>query len=57
MVLLGQPNSKPDQDSQSVMRITPLQRLNGLAASPWAISFISFVVTALVIRSSGLTLV
>ena len=57
MVPLGQPNSKPDQDSQSVMRITLLQRLNELAASPWAISFISFVVTALVIRSAGLTLV
>src|SRR6185295_4606871 len=57
MLHLGASNRKRDQDSQSVTKITPLQRLNRLAASPWVISFISFVVTALVIRSPDITLV
>jgi hypothetical protein len=43
---------KRDQDLQSVIRIT----LNKLATSAWAISFISFAVTALIIRSPSLTL-
>ena len=33
-----------------------MQLLNRLAASPWAIAFISFALTALVIRLPGVTL-
>jgi hypothetical protein len=48
---------KRDRDSHPVPGMSPLKRLNTLAASPWAISFISFVVTALIIRSPALTLI
>ena len=37
------------------VRIAPLQRLKGLAVSAWGISFISFAVTALTLKSHGLT--
>jgi hypothetical protein len=49
MLLPGASNRRP-----KVTTITPLQRLNRLAASPWVISLISFFVTALIIRSPGL---
>ena len=34
-----------------------MKRLKQLAGSPWAISFFSFVVTALILRPPGLTFV
>jgi hypothetical protein len=37
---------------ESMRRVTPLNRL---AASPWALSCISFVLTAVLIRSNVLT--
>ena len=40
---------------QTRARPAPLQRLKGLAASAWGISFISFAVTALTLQSHGLT--
>jgi hypothetical protein len=36
------------------VRTRPLKLLNRLAASPWALSCTSFVLTALLIRSNGL---
>ena len=54
--MIGAANHKRDQDSPSMARIPPLQRLSRLAASPWVISFISFALTALIIRLPGLTL-
>jgi len=56
MLVPGAANPKRDQGSPSVARISPWQRLNRLAASPWAIAFISFALTALIIRLPGVTL-
>jgi hypothetical protein len=44
-----------DQHRLGYERITLSKRLNRLAASPWALSCTSFVVTALLIRSNGLS--
>jgi hypothetical protein len=52
MLGLRAASRKRDRDSPSIAR-----SLSKLAASPWAISFISFALTALVIRLPGITLV
>ena len=39
------------------MRIPTLQQLKKFAASAWAISFVSFAVTALTLQSHALSLV
>jgi hypothetical protein len=46
---------KPDQHPLCNERMTLSKLLNRLAASPWALSCTSFVVTALLIRSNGLS--
>ena len=57
MLMLGAADRRRDQDSPSAARIPPLQRLNRLVASPWVIAFASFMLTALILRLPGLTLV
>ena len=49
--------SKRNRDHRSavVRALTFTERLKRIAASPWAVSCSSFLVTALLIRSDGLT--
>ena len=46
---------KPDQRRFGFGRMSLSKLLSRLAASPWALSCTSFVVTALLIRSNGLS--
>jgi len=51
MPLFAAKNLDRDRHPLRASRTIVSERLNGLAASPWAISFTSFLVTALLIRS------
>jgi hypothetical protein len=42
--------------AQAEIRIAPVERLKRFAASAWAISFVSFAVTVVVLQSPGLSL-
>ena len=48
---------KPGQHPLRNERMTISKLLNRLAASPWALSCTSFVVTALLIRTNGLSFI
>jgi hypothetical protein len=49
-------NHKQDQHQSRYTRIGRLQLLNRVAAHPWALSFTSFTLTALLIRWDDLNL-
>jgi len=48
-------NRNRDRDPSAESEITVRERLKRIVASPWAVSCTSFLVTALFIRSDGLT--
>jgi hypothetical protein len=47
-------NRKRDHHRPWDKRAKPLRLLDRVAAEPWALSFTSFIVTALLIREGGL---
>jgi hypothetical protein len=49
-------NQKPDQHAPRDIAIGRLSLLNRIAAHPWALSFTSFMLTALLIRWDDLRL-
>jgi len=55
MPLFAASKGNVDPDPPPVSEITFSERLKKVASSPWVVSCNSFLVTALLIRSGGLT--